>query len=156
MYMISFEYNFSSLSLILKVNQCTHVRHIGIRDFFARLLNEVCDDLVPVFRLCKMEPSKMEYRSFTLHLKELDMKTNGLFESRISWTHVSAVKVFSLYAKSCQRSVPDTYKYNETIKNLKYRIIEVEKAIPDRLSSHVHEQLLCVIKRRTLIDFQDQ
>ena len=55
------------------------------------------------------------------------MKANGLFESSISWTHVSAVKVLSLYAKKCPSSVPDSYKNYEIIKNLKYRILKSRK-----------------------------
>ena len=59
----------------------------------------------------------------------LDFKANGFFDSRFSRTFFD-VKVFNPYAKSCPRSIPDSYKYHESIKKLKYeqRIIDVEKA----------------------------
>ena len=83
---------------------CTHIRHNCILDSFANLLRSS-----PVFRLCKGKPSQIELpvlRTF--------------FD----------VKVVNSYAKSCPRSIPDSYKYHEYIKKLKYeqRIIKVKKA----------------------------
>ena len=108
----------------------THIRHNDIRDSFANLLNEVCDDFEVEPCLQSLEGETFANRTTTIDDDaRLDIKANSFFDSRFSRTFFD-VKVFNPYAKSCPRSIPeDSYKYHESIKKLKYeqRIIEVEK-----------------------------
>ena len=108
----------------------THIRHNDIRDSFANLLNEVCDDV-------EIEPylQPLQGESFTNKTTSteddarLDIKANGLWENRFSKTFFD-VKIFNPHAKSCPKTIPDAYKHHEQAKKLKYeqRIIELEKA----------------------------
>ena len=105
-----------------------HIRHSDIRDSFASLLNKVCDDV-------EVEPclQSSQGETFAHDDARLDMKANEFsrtfFGSSFSRTFFDR-KVFIPYAKSCPRSIPNSYKYHESIKKLKYekRIIEGEKA----------------------------
>ena len=108
----------------------THIRHNDIRDSFANLLNEVCDDVEVEPCLQSLQGETFANRTTTIDDDaRLDIKANGFFDSRFSRTFFD-VKVFNPYAKSCPRSILDSYKYHESIKKLKYeqRIIDVEKA----------------------------
>ena len=108
----------------------THIRHNDIRDSFANLLNEVCDDVEVEPCLQSLQGETFANRTTTIDDDaRLDIKANGFFDSCFSRTFFD-VKVFNPYAKSCPRSIPDSYKYHESIKKLKYeqRIIDVEKA----------------------------
>ena len=108
----------------------THIRHIDILDSFVNLLSEVFDEV-------KVEPClhSLQGETFTNRTANiddddrLDIKANGFIDSRLSRTFYD-VKVFNLYAKSCPRSIPDYYKYHESIKKLNYeqRIIELLEA----------------------------
>ena len=108
----------------------THIRHNDIRDSIANLLNEVCDDVEVEPCLQSLQVETFANRTTTIDDDaRLDIKANGFFDLRFSRTFFD-LKVFNPYAKSCPRSIPDSYIYHESIKKLKYeqRIIEVEKA----------------------------
>ena len=57
----------------------------------------------------------------------LDIKANGLWESRFNKTYLD-VKIFIPLAKSCPESSSEAYKYHESIKKYEQRLTEVEKA----------------------------
>ena len=59
----------------------------------------------------------------------LDIKANGLWESRFNKTYFD-VKIFNPLSKICPESSSEAYKYHESIKKNKYKqsITEVEKA----------------------------
>ena len=97
----------------------------------ANLLNEVCDDFEVEPCLQSLQGETFTNRTTTIDdNSRLDIKANGFFDSHFSRIFF-VVKVFITYAKSCPRGIPDSYKYHESFKELKYeqRIIEVEKAI---------------------------
>ena len=101
-----------------------------ICDSFANLLNEVCDDVEVEPCLPSLQGETFANRTTTIDDDaRLDIKANGFFDSRFSRTFFD-VKVFIPYAKICPRSIPDSYKYQESIKKLKYeqRIIDVKKS----------------------------
>lgn len=106
----------------------THMRHNEIRDTFATLVNEVCQDvqIEP-----KLQPLHEEtFASNTTTTEEearLDIKANGLWESRFTRTFFD-VKIFNPLAKTCPKTILDAYKYHESIKKAKYeqRVIDVE------------------------------
>ena len=96
----------------------------------ANLLNEVCDDIEVEPCLQSLQGETFTKRTTTIDDKaRIDIKANGFFDSHFSRMFFD-VKVFIPYVKFCQRSIPDSYKYHEYIKEQKYeqRIIEVEKA----------------------------
>ena len=59
----------------------------------------------------------------------LDVKANGLWESRFSLCFFD-VKIFNPLARSCPKNSVEAYKYHESLKSLKYeqRILDVEKS----------------------------
>ena len=97
--------------------------------FFANLGNEVCDDVELEHCLQSLQGETFAKTTTIDDNTRLNVKANVFFESHFS-SKFFDVKEFNLYAKICQRSIPDSYKYHESIKKLKYeqRIIEVEKA----------------------------
>ena len=99
----------------------THIRHNDIRDSFANLLNEVCDDVEVEPCLQSLQGETFGNRTTTINDDaRLDIQANGFFDSRFSRTFFD-VKVFNPYAKSCPRSIPDAYiSHHESIKKLKY------------------------------------
>ena len=107
-----------------------HIRHNEIHESFANLLNEVCDDVEVEPCLQTLQGENFENKTTTTDDNaRLNIEANGFFESRSCRTFFD-VKVFSPYAKSCLRSIQDSYKYHESIKKLKYeqRIMEVDKS----------------------------
>ena len=104
----------------------THIRHNELHDSFANLLHDV-----------EIEPHLQSLHGETFALKStttdddatLDIKANGLWESRFNKTYFD-VKIFNQLAKSCPESSSEAYKYHESIKKNKYeqRITEVAKA----------------------------
>ena len=111
-------------------NNYTHIRHNDIRDSIAKLLNEVCHDVEVEPCLQSMEGETFANRTTTINDDaRIDIKAFVFLNSRFS-RPFSDMKAFNPYAKSCPRSIPDSYQYHESIKKLKYeqRIIEVEKA----------------------------
>ena len=107
----------------------THIRHNDIRDSFANLLDEVCDNVEIEPCLQPLQGETFANRSTTTDDDaRLDIKANGLWESRYSKTYFD-VKVFNPYARTCSRNIPDSYRQHESSKKLKYeqRIVDVEK-----------------------------
>ena len=95
---------------------------------FANLLNEVCNsvEVGPCFQ--SLQGLSFANRSTaTAEDSGLDIKANSFLESRFSRPFFD-VKVFNQYARSCPRSVPDSYKCHQAIKNLKYGQKIIEKA----------------------------
>ena len=108
----------------------THIRRNDIRNSFAKLLNEVRDDVELEPCLQSLQGETFASRTTTIdNDARLDIKANGFFDSRFSRTFFD-VKVFNPYAKICWRSIRHSYKYHDSAKKLKYeqRIIDVEKA----------------------------
>ena len=95
----------------------THLRHNDIPDSFANLLNEVGNDV-------KVEPCLQTLQGEPQIQLPLMMTTlEYISKPMASLLHVSAerflMKMFYPYAKSCPKSIPDSYKYHESIKKLK-------------------------------------
>ena len=117
----------------------THLRHNEIRDCFGELLNQVCRYVEIEPKLLPLQGESFASNSVTKDNEaRLDIKANGLWESRFNRTFFD-VKVFNPHAKSCPKNTKDAYRYNESLKNLKYekRIVEVEQSSFTPLSSHV-------------------
>ena len=105
------------------------MRHNEVRDTFATVMKEVCFDV-------EIEP-KLQPLGESFHYKttttddeaRLDIKANGLWESRFCRTFFD-VKIFNPLAKSCPKNINEAYTYHENQKKLKYeqRIINVEKS----------------------------
>ena len=95
------------------------MRHNEIRDTFATLLDEFCHDvqIEP-----KLQPLHGEtFASNTTTTEEearLDIKANGLWESRFSRTFFD-VKIFNPLAKIFPKRIRDVYSYHELIKKAK-------------------------------------
>ena len=88
----------------------THIGHNDIRDSFANLLNEVCDDVEVEPCLHSLQGETFANRTTTIDDDaRLDIKANGFFDSRFNRTFFD-VKVFNPYAKSFPRSIRDSYK----------------------------------------------
>ena len=105
------------------------MRH-DIRDTFAELMNEVCYDVEIEPHLQSLQGESFDHRTTTTEDEaRLDIKANGLWETRFSKTYFD-VKIFNPLAKSCPKSIPDAYTFHESQKRLKYkqRIIEVENS----------------------------
>ena len=108
----------------------THLRHIGIRDSFGELLNQVCHDVEIEPKLLPLQGESFASNSVSKDDEaRLDIKANGLWESRLHRTFFD-VKVFNPHAKSCPKNTKDAYRYHESLKKLKYekRIVEVEQS----------------------------
>ena len=108
----------------------THIRHNDIRDSFANLLNEVCDDVEIEPCLQTLQGEAFANRTTTTDDDaRLDIRANGLWENRFSKTFFD-VKIFNPHARTCPKDIDGAYKMHEQIKKLKYeqRIREVENS----------------------------
>ena len=108
----------------------THIRHNDIRDSFANLLNEVCDDVEIEPCLQTLQGEAFANRTTTTDDDaRLDIRANGLWENRFSKTFFD-VEIFNPHARTCPKDIGGAYKMHEQIKKLKYeqRIREVEHA----------------------------
>ena len=109
----------------------THNRHDEIRDTFAKIMEDVCFDVEVEPNFQRLEGESFEYKSTcTEDEARLDIRANGLCDSRFSRTYFY-IKIFNPLAKSCPKEVKkEAYKYHETLKNLKYeqRILDVENS----------------------------
>ena len=86
-----------------------------VRDSFANLINEVCDDVEVEPCLQTLQGETFAKRSTTTDDNtRLDIKANSFFDSRSSRTFFDVI-VFNTYAKSCKRSIPDSYNWKEQI-----------------------------------------
>ena len=107
------------------------MRHNDFCVSFANLLRDVFHDV-------KIKPHLQPLQGETFARKptttdddaRLDIKANGLWESRFNKTYFD-VKVFNPQAKTCPESSSDAYKYLESFKKNKYeqRITGFEIAI---------------------------
>ena len=106
-----------------------HLRHNGIRDTFAALLGDVCNDVEIEPKIQPLEGETFDNKSTTSTEDEarLDIKANGLFDSRFFRTFFD-VKVFNPFANSCPKQIQEAYKHHEASKKRKYeqRIINVK------------------------------
>ena len=91
------------------------MRHNELRDSFANLLSDVCHDV-------EIEPHFQPLHGETFVLKStttddderIDIKANGLWESRFNKTYFD-VKIFNQLAKIFPESSSEAYKYHESI-----------------------------------------
>ena len=93
-------------------------------------MNEVCYDVEIEPHLQSLQGESFDHRTTTTEDEaRLDIKANGIWETRFTKTYFD-VKIFNPLAKSCTKSIPDAYTFNESQKRLKYeqRIIEVENS----------------------------
>ena len=107
----------------------TIVRHKEIRDKFANMMSEVCWDIAVEPLLQSLAGGKFDRNSTATEDARLDVKANGLCGTVFERT-LFDVKIFSLLAKSCPRTIRDSHKYHEELKKLKYerRIRDVENS----------------------------
>ena len=106
----------------------THQRHNEIIDVFANLMDDVCHDVQIEPKLQSLDGEIFSSNSTTTDDDaRLDIKGNGLWGSRFNRTFFD-VKIFNPQAKSCPKTIKDSYKYHESIKRNKYeeRIRETE------------------------------
>ena len=106
------------------------MRHDEIRDTFADIMKDVCFDVEIEPKLQPLEGESFENKTTTTEDDaRLDIKANGLWESRFSRTFFD-VKIFNPHAKSCPKTIKEAYKYHESMKKLKYeqRIIDLENS----------------------------
>ena len=106
------------------------MRHDAIRDTFSELMNEVCYDVEIEPHLQSLQGESFDHRTTTTEDEaRLDIKANGLWETRFSKTYFD-VNIFNPLAKSYPKSIPDAYTFYESQKRLKFeqRIIEVENS----------------------------
>ena len=108
----------------------THIRHNEIRDTFANIMKKVCYDVELEPKLQPLEGESFDKKTTTTDDEaRLDIKANGLWETRFSRTYFD-VKIFNPLAKSCPKNIPDAYSYHETLKKSKYeqRICNVKNS----------------------------
>ena len=118
------------------------MRHDEIRDTFADIMKDVCFAVE-----IEPKPQPLEGESFknktttTADDARLDIKANGLWESRFSRAFFD-VKIFNPHAKSCPKTIKEAYKYHESMKKLKYeqRIIDVENSSFNPLEEQDHRR----------------
>ena len=98
----------------------THLRDNEIKDVFANLMDDVCHDVQIEPKLQSLDGEIFSSNSTTTDDDaRLEIKANGLWGSRFNLTFFD-VKIFNPHAKSCPKTIKDTYKYHESIKRNKY------------------------------------
>ena len=97
----------------------TIVRHNEIRDTFASLMSEVCRYVAVEPLLQPLERETFDRNSTATDDARLDIKANGLWGTVFERTFFD-VKVFNPLAKSCPKTIQDSYKNHEELKKLKY------------------------------------
>ena len=107
----------------------TIVRHNEIRDTFANLISEICRDVAVEPLLQPLDGEKFDRNSTGTDDARLDIKANGLWGTVFERAFFD-VKIFNPLAKSCPKTIRDSYKYYEELKKLKYeqRIRDVENS----------------------------
>ena len=108
----------------------THLQHNEIRDTFAKLLGDVCNDVEIEPKFQPLEGETFDNKSTsTQDEARLDIKANGLFDSRFCRIFFD-VKIFNPFANSCPKQIQEAYKHHEASKKRKYeqRIINVENS----------------------------
>ena len=96
----------------------TIVRHNEIRDTFANLMSEVCRDVAVVPLLQPLDGETFDRNATATDDARLDIKANGLWGTVFERTFFD-VKIFNPLAKSCSKTIRDSYKYHEDLKKLK-------------------------------------
>ena len=95
----------------------THIRHNDIRDSFANLLNEVCDDVEIEPCLQTLQGEALANRTTTTDDDaRLVIRASGLWENRFSKTFFD-VKIFNPHARTCPKDIGGAYKMHEQIKS---------------------------------------
>ena len=107
----------------------TIVRHNEIRDTFASLMSDVCRYVAVEPLLQTLERETFDRNSTATDHARLDIKGNGLWGTVFERTFVD-VKISNPLARSCPKTIRDSYKYHEELKKLKYeqRIRDVENS----------------------------
>ena len=95
------------------------MRHDAIRDIFAELMNEVCQDVEIEPHRQSLQGWSFDHRTTTTEdAARQDIKANGLWETCFSKTYVD-VNIFNPSATSCPKSIPEAYTFHESQKWLK-------------------------------------
>ena len=98
----------------------TIVRHNAIRDVFADLMKKVCKDVSLEPKLLPLDGETFQKKTTTTDDDaRLDIKANGLWGTAFERTFFD-VKVFNPMAKSCPKTIKDSYRYHEGFKLAKY------------------------------------
>ena len=107
----------------------TIVRHNEKSETFANLMNEVCRDVALEPLLQPLDGETFDRNSTATGVARLDINANGLCGTVFERTFFD-VKIFNPLAKSCHKTIRDSYKYHEELKKLKYeqRIRDVENS----------------------------
>ena len=90
----------------------THLRHNEIRDTLAKLIGDVCNDVEIEPKLQPLEGETFDKSTSTDDEARLDIKANGLFDSRFCRTFFD-VKIFNPFAYSCPKQIQEAYKHHE-------------------------------------------
>ena len=104
----------------------TIVRHNEIRDTFANLMSEVCRDVAVEPLLQPPDGETFDRNSTATDDARLDIKANGLWGSVFERTSFDVI-IFNPLAKSCPKTIRDSYKYHEELK-YEQRIRDVENS----------------------------
>ena len=105
----------------------TIVRYKQIKDTFANLMNKVFWDVAVEPLLQPLDGETFDRNSTATDDARPDIKANGLWGTVFERTFFD-VKIYKPLAKSCLKTIRDSYKYHEELKKLKYeqRIRDVE------------------------------
>ena len=92
-------------------------------------MSEVCRDVAVEPLLQPLDGETFDRNSIATDDARLDIKTNVLWGTVFEGTFFD-VKIFNPLAKSCPKTMPDSHKYHEELKKLKYeqRIRDVENS----------------------------
>ena len=82
-------------------------------------MSEVCRDVAVEPLLQPLEGQTVDRNSTATDDARLDKKANGLWGTIFERTFFD-VKIFNPLAKSCPKTIRDSYKYHEELKKLKY------------------------------------
>ena len=97
----------------------THLRHKEIRDIFAKLLGDVCNDVEIEPKFQPLEGETFDNRSMSTEDEgRLDIKKQTLFDSRFCRTFLD-VKIFNPFVNSCPKQIQEAYKHHEASKKRK-------------------------------------
>ena len=92
-------------------------------------MSEVCGDVAVELLLQALEGETFDRNSTATDDTRFDIKANGL-AGTVFERIVFDVKIFNLLAKSCPKTIRDSYKYHQELKKLKYeqRMRDVENS----------------------------
>ena len=104
----------------------TIVRHNEIRDTFANLMSEVCRDVAVEPLLQPLDGETLDRNSTATDDFCVDMKANSLWGTVFDRTFLD-VKIFNPLAKSCLKTIRDSYKYHEELNSNMDRGLETSR-----------------------------